>query len=98
MSQDLLNALIDDVLLDGLLFNNLFQIGDRTWQCNLRLASDSTCFHFGRGATPVEAITQARLKVDKLRPKVAPPVVDDDDDDDFLGPAPITQDDTDFLG
>lgn len=52
-----LDELIDALPDVGLRLNNLFQLDDGRWQANVR--ESDTCAPFGRGATPVEALTAA---------------------------------------
>lgn len=47
----------------SLYVNNLFQRHDGRWQANLR--DNSECYEFGRGDTPVEALTCAIEKAKK---------------------------------
>lgn len=55
-----LEQAFDSVKAAGLLFNNLFQLDNGMWRCNLRSSTD--WFAFGEGVTPSLAIAAATKK------------------------------------
>ena len=44
---------------DGAALNNLFQLPDGMWRCNLRLVREYAGLEFATAATPAEAVRQA---------------------------------------
>jgi hypothetical protein len=66
-TNDTIQAALDEAATRGYHVNNLFQLGDGTWQANFR-AGDSH-FEFGKGRTAVAALTAALEKAAKSIPQ-----------------------------
>lgn len=71
--KDTIAAMIAEVNATHYYFNNLFQLQDGSWRCNLR--SDvmiPSWSQFGNGADPVSAVAECLAKLQADKPKFRP--------------------------
>jgi hypothetical protein len=54
-----LESFLEDLAAEGWLVNNLFQPAPYLWQANLRRANDEWATDYGRGFTPLDALSAA---------------------------------------
>lgn len=79
---DTIAAMIAEVNAAGYYFNNLFQLQDGSWRCNLRSEVMTPSWsQFGNGPDPATAVAETLAKLQAEKPKFRPKALLSDDPD-----------------